>query len=450
MIRYCFLLLTLFLFSCSSNKRVKDYSSKSIEEKKERTQKVIEKENKRSKEELILIDFNEHFIFKEHHAGFVLFDLEKKKTILEQDGNKLFTPASNIKLFTLYTALKFLDAKESLIQYKETDEALYFKGTGHPAFLHPYLPKESQAFDFLNASRKNIYYCADHFDDEVFNPGWAIDDAPFYYQTDKSAFPMFGNISWLSRAKGQMNFKIVPPTLKKHLKKTKEELSYPLRSFDDNTILLSDSLRIDKDWSMDIPFKSSDQLITAFLNDTLNRKVDYGCINDMHDRIPDYPTDALYKMMMQKSDNHIAEQLLLMCSAKQFDTLNTSRIIQYALDSLMSEIPDQPRWVDGSGLSRYNLASPQSLVWVLEKIRRRLGTNLIERYFEEIYLDEAKTVTVFAKTGSLSNNFCLSGYLKSKSGKLFAFSIMNNHFVGSRKELYKEVKKFLLKIVDQY
>ena len=131
-----------------------------------------------------------------------------------------------------------------------------------------------------------------------------------------------------------------------------------------------------KAFDRNIPFQYSPDLLTKLLSDTLSKPVQYIPFEE----IPFQPRqtfsipmpDTLYALLMQDSDNFIAEQLLLMCSDKIFGVQNTEKAIDYAVDALFETLPDEPVWRDGSGLSRYNLFTPRRSVHVLNKLYRTL------------------------------------------------------------------------------
>jgi D-alanyl-D-alanine carboxypeptidase/D-alanyl-D-alanine-endopeptidase (penicillin-binding protein 4) len=57
---------------------------------------------------------------------------------------------------------------------------------------------------------------------------------------------------------------------------------------------------------------------------------------------------------------------------------------------------------------------------------------------------------VFAKTGTLANNHCLSGYLKTRSGRLLIFSFMHNHFREPLAGIKQQMQGILEKLRDTY
>src|SRR5207253_2251461 len=90
------------------------------------------------------------------------------------------------------------------------------------------------------------------------------------------------------------------------------------------------------------------------------------------------PTDSLLKPMMHNSDNFFAEQTLLMISNEKLGFMNDAAIIDTLLRADYKSLPQKPRWVDGSGLSRYNLFTPQDFVAILEKIKAEFGMERIK------------------------------------------------------------------------
>lgn len=218
----------------------------------------------------------------------------------------------------------------------------------------------------------------------------------------------------------------------------------------------ADSIAFD----VDIPFKTSASLLANLFSDTLKRNVSMYKGTIPTDRITLYsiPADSLYKRMMQISDNFIAEQLLLVCSSVQNDTLSSAWTIDYMKENYLNDLPDEPIWVDGSGLSRYNLQTPRSMVALLRKVDEILGDDQIKNIFPaggvsgtiQGWYGGHPEPYVFAKTGTLSNKHCLSGFLYTQRGKKLIFSFMHNNYVTSSSVLKKEMQKILQTIYQEY
>jgi D-alanyl-D-alanine carboxypeptidase/D-alanyl-D-alanine-endopeptidase (penicillin-binding protein 4) len=168
------------------------------------------------------------------------------------------------------------------------------------------------------------------------------------------------------------------------------------------------------------------------------------------------PTDSLLKVMMHRSDNFFAEQTLLMVSNEKLGVMNDEKIIDTLLKTDFKDLPQKPRWVDGSGLSRYNLFSPQDFVSILEKMKNEFGmerikailatggTGTISSYYK------ADSGFIYAKTGTLSGVVALSGYLYTKKGKLLIFSTLINNHQASATAVRRAVEFFLQSIRNKY
>jgi D-alanyl-D-alanine carboxypeptidase/D-alanyl-D-alanine-endopeptidase (penicillin-binding protein 4) len=212
----------------------------------------------------------------------------------------------------------------------------------------------------------------------------------------------------------------------------------------------------------EIPFVYSTDLIAGLLADTLGREVMVhdGPEIEYTNTLYATPAKPLYERLMVVSDNMIAEQLMLMISDQEFGVMNTTRAINYARENFLSDLPDEPRWVDGSGLTRYNLITPMSTVVLLEKLYDMLGEEEVLSLMPiggvrgtiagRYRAPEGQDPFVFAKTGTLSNNTSLSGYLYTDSGRRLTFSFHNNNFVVSNSIIRDEMNRVLQYIRQNY
>jgi D-alanyl-D-alanine carboxypeptidase/D-alanyl-D-alanine-endopeptidase (penicillin-binding protein 4) len=121
----------------------------------------------------------------------------------------------------------------------------------------------------------------------------------------------------------------------------------------------------------------------------------------------------------------------------------------------LKDLPQKPRWVDGSGLSRYNLFTPNDEVYVLDRMIAEFGTDRLEKIFptggygtlKNMFTEESGKI--FAKTGSMGNVYCLSGWFYSKEKKPILFSVMINNYVGSFSILKKTVAQWVSDIMKK-
>jgi D-alanyl-D-alanine carboxypeptidase/D-alanyl-D-alanine-endopeptidase (penicillin-binding protein 4) len=136
--------------------------------------------------------------------------------------------------------------------------------------------------------------------------------------------------------------------------------------------------------------------------------------------------------------------------------MSDEKIIDTILKLDLKDIPQKPKWVDGSGLSRYNLFTPQSFVYILNKMKNEFGWSRIKNI---LATGGAGTLTsyfkkdsgyIYAKTGTLSNNCALSGYLITKKGKVLIFSVLTNNYITGATPVRKAVEKYLLAIRENY
>ena len=296
--------------------------------------------------------------YKLQFTGFLLIDPVTKDTLYKRNSTKYFTPASNTKIFTLFAALKLIPDHIPTLKYSFTKDTLFIQGTGDPSTLHPYF-RDSTALHFMKA-HKNIALYLNNFKDEKFGPGWSWDDYQYYYSPERSGFPMYGNILTIENEDA---FQVQPAYFKDSI----VPISYSFLRNPKKNIFYFDRSKKD---TLEIPFVVDSSLTRRLLEKSLDRKIhitNYMPV-DNHKVLYGMPADSIYKRMMQESDNFLAEQLLFVASSTLSDTLNSAKARQFVLENHLSDLRQPPRWVDGSGLSRYNLFTPESIVHVLHKL----------------------------------------------------------------------------------
>ncbi|MFT4033624.1 MAG: D-alanyl-D-alanine carboxypeptidase [Siphonobacter sp.] len=396
-------------------------------------------------------------VFANHHAGLALYDLDNQKTIYEHHSERYFVPASNTKLFTFYTGLKTLGDSVEALRYVVRNDSLIFWGTGDPTLLNINIPSR-KALEFLGSRSEKLFYWPGNFQQDFFGLGWAWDDYNDYYQPELTAMPVYGNVIRF-KAKPDRSLEITPAT------------------FGYFTDQAGDTFRIQRDltenrfhgnpapvtptYEQHVPFRTSSELTVRLLQDTLKKPVQFlpDFSGSGYQTIQSVAVDTLYKHMLQPSDNFLAEQILLLSASKQQHPMESKVAIDYMLNTYLADLPDKPGWVDGSGLSRHNLFTPRSIVMLLQKLYREIPR---ERLFpllavggqsgtlKSSYRPVDGKPYIFAKSGSLTGCYNLSGYLITKTGKTFIFSFMNNNFNRSTSDIRKEVERILTAIRERY
>lgn len=413
----------------------------------------------------LAVMFDTSDVFSSNFTGFALYDPASDSMIYAQNKDRYFTPASNIKLFTFYTGLKLLPDSIKALEYEVQGDSLIFWGTGDPSFLHPKLDN-GKVYEFLKDRKEELYFSDANFDDELLGPGWSWSDYQYYYQTEKYSLPMYGSvvrfrvqeIESQQILETESGLFVTPGFFRSHVKAlSHSDPDNPMlhRGIDNNRFKYQPKADTSQ-YTIDKPFHYSPRLVTEMLSDTLGRKVGHVDIErpDTPEVLYSITSDTVYKRMLQPSDNFIAEQLLLVAASEMEKPLNAGTVIEKVKTEYLDILPHEPQWVDGSGLSRYNMVTPASIIRLLRAIDEEFEDD--ENLFHLLPAGgDRGTIDswygsrtggppyVFAKTGTLSNNHSLSGYVITKTGRKLLFSFMNNHYVTSSSVVKKEMEKVL-------
>jgi len=404
------------------------------------------------------------------HIGISVFNPETGKHIYTHQGDKLFIPASNTKIITCYAAMKYLPKSLPAAYITNIDTAVVITPTGDPTFLHPYFDKHP-LFDALKKINKPIYISNHDWNTNALGQGWSWEDYSADYMTERSAFPIYGNqIHWFQE-KGKKENASYPGDTVDLFIYSNPEVTWPVefatekrnafhveRAKDRNAFTLFEGKESQATYS--VPFITSGiKTGIQLLEDSLGKKIFIADarleekINKLnHDTVYSQPTDSMLKIMMHNSDNFFADQSLEMVSQQKLNTMDESLIINDLLSSDLVGLPQKPRWVDGSGLSRYTLFSPDDMIFVLNKLRQEQPFERIKSIFLQTghetlpSHDSTQNEFLIAKSGSMGGIYCLSGYMISHKKKVLIFSIMVNNTKASASKIRNQIRLFLEKV----
>jgi len=412
----------------------------------------VQKQLSRSARETVL----DNAAFATAHVGISIYDPATGKYLFNHQGDKYFVPASNTKILTCYAAMKYLGDSLVGIEYQvNPGQSIDIRPTGDPTFLHPDFSSQP-VFEFLK-KQKEIIFTQNRITQSL-GDGWSWNDHMEAYMTPRSQMPIYGNliqIRWISsdsvswipdyfRSKQLYSDKIMPDGF---------EIIKPIQQ---NVFTLINGTRK----RQSIPFEPTLDVIFRLLGDTLRN------INMYHSSesrrfhpfriIHSQPTDSLLKPMMHRSDNFFAEQSLLMVSNEVLGRMDDEKVIDTILKTDFKDLPQQPRWADGSGLSRYNLFTPQSMVAILGKMKNEFGMDRIKVIFpiggegtiSSYYRSDSGYF--YGKTGTLSGVVAFSGYLYTRKGKLLIFSTLINNHRASATDIRRGIEKFLTGVRSEY
>jgi D-alanyl-D-alanine carboxypeptidase/D-alanyl-D-alanine-endopeptidase (penicillin-binding protein 4) len=396
---------------------------------------------------------NEQSFFGNHLTGFVLFDLDSQRVLYEKNSHLNFIPASTTKLLTFYGSLMVLKDSLPAFRYVENNGEITLWGTGFPSWKYKNLP-QPKISEFL-AKYKSIRFSDQNWKDEAFGYGWQWDDYYYSYSSEKSPFPIFGNFVTFSNQKRTPISNI--PYFSKVSINTAKDIKHVERSFHSNNFYFNPNTYTAT--RSEIPFITSSETFTKLAEAQINKPI--GLSKDVlpttHKVFKGGTLRPLWIEMLQESDNFISEQLLLMISDAQFQELNSERAIDYIQKTYLRDLPDRPQWVDGSGLSRHNLITPRSMIDLMVKLEKALPRTQLMQLLPQGGINgtlknnyKARSPYVFAKTGTVSNNLSLVGYVKSDSGQIYAFAFMNNNYLNKSAEIRREMEKVMVYIKEKF
>ncbi len=395
------------------------------------------------------------------HIGIHVYDPASNASLFSYQSNKYFVPASNTKIVTCFAAMQYLGDSVLAAQIASTDSGMHVYASGDPTFLQP----EYATHPLLNVLKttNKIYLHTPSFTAKPFGQGWSWDDYDASYMPSRSAFPMYGNVVRIAKNAGQLT--VTPSFFKDSIKGVNTTINKGFgvsRQMASNQFLVQPTAG--NNTLEEIPYRTSNwttaplvleaSLLSEALGGTKVIALDAARETNAPaaaTKIYSRPLDSLLKPLMHRSDNFYAEQALLMVGKGLHQSFDDKKTIAYLLANDLSDLAQKPTWVDGSGLSRYNLFTPENFTSILHKMYKAYSFERLQNIFPTggeaggTLSSNYKNLNgkIFAKTGTLSGQVALSGYLITKKGKTLIFSVLVNNHTTTASNVRKAVEQFI-------
>jgi D-alanyl-D-alanine carboxypeptidase/D-alanyl-D-alanine-endopeptidase (penicillin-binding protein 4) len=392
------------------------------------------------------------------HVGIAIYNDSKEQWLSKYQSDHYFTPASNVKILATYLGLQFLG--DSLPGWKmaENADTLFLMPLGDPSFMHPEF-KYQPVVDIIKNTNKQVVIVGNNQDQfEIFGSGWSWADYAEDYQPERSRMPIYGNVVHFYQSNKKLE--AIKPFyfFKDIVDLGKAEEKNWSRSRTGNRFFTTNENNKSKYFQ--VPFSQEDMpMVKALelLNDTLGKKISFQKQSTLpatsYKTIKTVATDSLLKIMMLRSDNFYADQIVLMASEQLFGKMDDAALLDSTKKLFFADLPQKMRWADGSGLSRYNLNTPENYIAILQQMHSKFGEARVKNIFEKggegtisAYYKNFPG-TMYAKTGTLGGQVALSGFIYTpKQQKLYFSVLVANHMSPSSTQVRRAVETYLTKV----
>ncbi len=409
-------------------------------------------------------------------VGAKFYSLDRQQVIYARNSDTLFTPASNMKMFTSAMALKKVGPDyrfhtrlytNGRIQGTVLKGDLYIKGFGDPSLVTEQMWILVNELKNLSITKieGNIIADNSYFDGQGKLKTWTSYKGPEAYLAPTGALSFNFNTVTVyvepGKTTGERPRVVVDPDIEYFRVRNKAVTTGSKRSRrklivtrlerkNHDEILIKG--RVPKNvarkrffLNVTDPQRYTALAFQRFLNQAgvrVTGKVKQGLVPEYATLVLDHespPLGEILRGLNKFSNNFIAEQILKTLAAQFIGEPGTTENGVLLLQDYMQELgfaPDQYRMVDGSGLSKTNLITPDQVIALLKDAHSDLSIfpefisalgvmgldgSVIDRMNHK---KEAQKIRV--KTGTLNHVSALSGYFQSQDGERFAFSILLN------------------------
>ena len=476
--RFCTLLCCTVLYSCGTSATIEVPPSATIEVPPPAPPKPSEAVQRLQAQ--IEVTLNDPLLTSSN-VGMKVVSLTTGEVLYKKNAEKLYHPASTMKLITAATALVKLGPNYRFRTTLYTDRLegrrvlgnIYLKGGGDPVFDSDDLEKMVERLVEMDVKdlQGDIVVDETYFDAVRRGKGWMWDDGPIGgYFSHLSALTINHNGVHLRIAPGTkvgdpVRVHLDPPTQYMKIVNeattvgASEEVRVSVQrkngSAEENVLMINGAMAIgqtEMNRRVDIldPALYCGTLLREMLAERgvpLGGTVRYGAVPEEAVEISQHISPPLSRIlweMNKPSDNLIAELLLKTIGAELRGTPGTARKGLGAISNLLGEIGVDRGYytfADGSGVSRYNLVTASLLTdllvymfhnfTVMPEYLASLPVGGVDGTLTRRMRGMSTEGVLRAKTGTLRGITTLAGYTVTADGETVAFSILVSNYLGS-------------------
>ncbi len=402
--------------------------------------------------------------------GVKIVSLDSGKTVFEHNPGKLFSPASNSKLYTVALALDRLGAdyriKTSLYAREKPDRSgtikgdLIVYGRGNPTINTRlcggdiYQALEPLVRELSNAGVKRV--TGDVVGDESFfrgppfGSGWVWDDMEYYYGAEISALTINDNtlqavVKPGPRAGAPCQLSLLPATawitFNNRTETVEKDRARRIRFYhplSQNVIYVSGQMPVgDAGYTEEVTVHNPAGLFASFFKEALARRgikvagkarsvnwldreaqpVDYGKLVELAS-VASLPLRDIAREVQKPSQNLYTDLLLAHVgeTTRRADTsawTTSEELGVRSLNRFLAEVGVQrgeTLFEEGSGLSRNNLTTPNATVSLLQFMNRHK--------WAQVYLDALPIAGVDGTLRNRMKSTPAAGNVRAKTGTL--------------------------------
>ncbi len=437
-----------------------------------------------------------HQIDPNINMGIKVLDLNTGETLYQRNTNRLFIPASNMKLFSDAAALLALGPEYRFKNTLSTDATTLENGVLHGS-IYLYLPGDPSFTQHdlntlfarltqlkIKQIQGDVIVVSDHQHVDTYPPGWVLKDLAYSYGAplaplilDENRVTITVNPAYQVGDKALIEYSAPMGSLsvdnQVHTANKTKGCGIDFRIDGNSHLTVKGCIGVGQ-WAvqqrlaMRTPLPYAEEVIKIGLNHAniqLNGHVRLGekpigaLVIASH---ASKPITQILADTLKPSDNLYAESLFLHTAAKlngaPLNWQPAGLLLKKFLEAQTGVNMQQAVLVDGSGLSRQDRLTIEQTVGLLKFLHERFGLayeyiaalpiagqdGTLQKRLRKSY----QIGMVRAKTGSMTGVLSLSGYLYTANEHTLAFSIFINTLAGTKPNISGRYRSLIDALCD--